>query len=139
MSTKKDAMSNLRCSCGYVISDVLIPSETEGNLLRQQDDVFSEAAAKIAAFCTAARAGKRGEWIASDLHEYAHDLPDEDVIHDILAAYWLERALRVCECGGCGRLWVQEQPGMNRYMAFSPDESGMRGILRSPFHKPKAT
>ena len=134
-------MSALRCSCGHRISNVSIHLR-HGDIfsaINDQDGVFSEAAARIAAFCAAVQAGKRAEWRAGGGMEYTQRLEDEDVIHDILSAWWLERVLRVSECAGCGRLWIQEQPKTSRYVAFSPDWRGMRSILRSPVARQEAT
>jgi hypothetical protein len=132
-------MSTLRCSCGHAIQDVSI-HRRHGDVfsaINDQDGVFSEAAARIAAFFAADTAGSRAEWLAEAGMGYAQRLSDENVIHDILAAWWLERVLRVSECGGCGRLWIQEQPKTSRYVAFSPDWRGMRSVLQSPIAREK--
>ena len=129
---EKTAVSQMRCTCGNVISDTRYPAPTEGSLLRQGDEEVWNVtvAADVAAFFEAKRAGRHELWLTEYFApSYPLDLDDIGVVSDILTR--TERMLSVAECEGCGRLWVQEQYGVNSYRAYSPDRPGYAAILRA--------
>jgi hypothetical protein len=127
-------MSKMACHCGNVISDVHYPSPTEGWLFREQDKEshYDAVCRDIASFFVAVHTGKREEWIRQFFPEpYPTDIGDESLIHDIISTHEIRIRLSVCECSKCGRLFVQQNNGVNVYVGFAPIESGYKGVLRS--------
>jgi hypothetical protein len=125
-------MSKLSCRCGATIRDHVIPSPTEAWLLRDLDqDAFRDGVARdVAAFFTAAREGRRDVWIEAYFSpEYPLDVGDESVVSDILGVHERRSRLSVAECAQCGRLWVQEEAGLNAYRSWSPDAPGYAAAL----------
>ncbi len=106
-------MSKMLCKCGHIISDVVYPSNTEANILKEIDyDNFFEKA-------------------SSEIFELSdHDQkPSKDDIEDIFTRIFSNSVLSMSECSNCGRLWVQSQNGKNEYVSFCPDDSGYKSIL----------
>ena len=126
-------MSKLGCVCGNVISDSHYPCETEGRILRQQhDSILDEVGSLVDSFFQAIKANTRNEWITSHFPgPYPLLLPDSDVVSDIISSAIRAPLLTVAECSSCGRLWVQQNPGENRYTSFAPDEPGYHALLDS--------
>lgn len=38
---------------------------------------------------------------------------------------------QIDECEVCGRLWVQEQPGVNAFLSYTPDTGDVNRVLAS--------
>lgn len=125
-------MSKLGCKCGHVISNFAYPSSTEGTISRQQDEQALDSASEHAAdFCAAVAAGRRDEWIKNYFPSpYPASTSDSGVLYDIIQSRLQPMQLSVCECSNCGRLWVQETPGQNRYISFTPDVQGYHAVLK---------
>ena len=130
-------MSQMACRCGATIRNVQVPCPTEGwLLLRDQDHEALERAfcRDIGAFFEAVRAGRREQWIRERLAaapEYPVDLPNEDIVKDIIDLHDARVLLNVAECEKCGRLWVQTEAGKNVFRSYVPDDGGHAGLLRS--------
>ena len=127
----------MACRCGATISDVLVPCPTKGwLLLRARDREALERAfcRDIDAFFEAVRGGRREQWLRERFTaapDYPVDLPNEDVVKDIIDLHDVRALLSVAECEKCGRLWVQTAPGTAVYRSYTPDEGGHAGLLRS--------
>jgi len=124
----------MACRCGGTIRNHLVPCQTEGWVLRDEDqDAWYDAAcADIAAFFGAVAAGRREVWIKEFFTaQYPANLSDEAIVHDILCRHQRQIFLSAAECEQCGRLWVQREPGVNLYCSYVPDEPGYAGVLRS--------
>ena len=127
-------MSKMGCRCGGIIRDHRIPCSTEGWILRDEDQesYYDEACRDVVAFFAAVRAGNRDAWIGEFFsRQYPADVADDGIVQDILSHHKRQVFLSVAECEQCGRLWVQQEPGVNSYRSFVPDEPGYAGVLRS--------
>ena len=125
-------MSKLSCVCGHAISDSRSPSPTEASVIGDVayetfDDLFTK---RVDSFLDAVRAGRRSEWINTELSsQYPEQDSDGDVISTLLTSCLMDHCLSLAECPRCGRLWIQRGIGVNKYRAFSPDEPGFEGHL----------
>jgi hypothetical protein len=123
-------MSTLSCRCGATVRDHLIPCPTEAWLVRDLDAHRDAAARDVAAFFTAAHEGRRDAWIEAYFSpEYPTDVGDEGVVSDILGVHDRRFRLSVAECAQCGRLWVQQDAGVDAYRSWSPDAPGYAAAL----------
>jgi hypothetical protein len=138
-------MGSMRCRCGGLITEDGAPSPTEGAILGDEDldSRFGETCRILLELLRADRAGTRKEWIVKSLGtKYSGDESDEDIISAILydQLFWVSRD--VYECKHCGRLLIQPEPRVNRYVSYAPDEPGYASILRArlgPAQTPDAT
>lgn len=125
-------MSKMGCVCGAIISDVVGPCATEGEVLGDQPDeqFYRDFTASLTGFLEAVREGRRDAWLIQKFGEiYPRDLPDSEVIGDILMVTRRPYILSIAECGACGRLHVQRAPELNQYVTFAPDVPGFHRIL----------
>jgi hypothetical protein len=125
-------MSTMTCVCGHIISDVVCPCPTEGLVIGDQDyDHFDrDFTSQVASFLEAVREGRREKWLTEHFSSiYPRNLPDAEVISDILSWTQFSYVLSIAECESCGRLHVQVAPGINEYLTFAPDVPGHHRIL----------
>lgn len=118
-------MSKLQCKCGHLISDVAYPCPTEARCLSQSvfEALDRRFASDVFAFLAAVRSGCRDAWLVKTFGDiYPKDLPDAEVISDLLSARYFKNSLRISECKQCGRLWIQKEPDDMYYRSFSPDD-----------------
>jgi len=131
-------MSKMSCHCGGVISDVVVPSPTEGWLFREQDEegYYDVVCGDIVSFFAAVREGRREDWIRQFFTpEFPTDIGDESMVHAIITFHARRVKLSVCECSECGRLYVQKNNGVNSYLGYA-DEPGYKGVLRPKYLPP---
>jgi hypothetical protein len=126
-------MSKLVCRCGYSIVDQtdFLPHKAE--VLSDQDSerIWDVAADAIADFFSQDGDEARRTWITSHLH--ARDGAEIDavsVVYQIMKRGPHRFGRTLYECTACGRLWLQARPGENRWVSYSPDERGERGVLQ---------
>jgi hypothetical protein len=134
-------MSKMACLCGGLISDTVCPCPTEGWILRDQDQegFYENASRDIVAFFAAVQSGRRNDWIVEYFsRQYPCDVSDDGIIYDIIAHHKRQVVLSMAECERCGRLWVQHEPGINKYRSYSPDAEGYAGVLKSRVAKPES-
>lgn len=127
-------MSKLVCRCGNSIVDQtdFLPHKAE--VLSDQDSerIWDAAADSIADFFSRSTAEARRGWITSHLHAREGAEPDAaSVAYQIMKRGPHRFGRTLYECSGCGRLWLQARPGENRWISYTPDEQGERGVLRS--------
>lgn len=125
-------MSNMPCHCGALISNVQYPSPTEGDIRTERDlEIYEDRIEKtIASFLLAVSLGSRDNWIAEFFGpDYSKEFSDAALIADIRIIYEREYLLSVCECQGCGRLYIQKVPGKNEYVCFEPRSGTYEAIL----------
>ena len=118
-------MGKFGCTCGNVISDVAIPNEVTGFVLSDKSsDVFYSAISEVVGdFLKNFQSDSIEDWRAKHFNEiYPKDEPPGEMIHDVLTARLMDVTLAMFECDECGRLWIQESPGVNKYKAYSPDD-----------------
>lgn len=125
-------MSKLTCTCGHLIIDQADSLPYKGSILRDQDHgvVFDEPFAAIGRVAEALRSGDR----AAIARELPRPQEREDVEMALWARFhtaWSRHRLDVLECTACGRLWVQREPGINRYVSYLPEDSSAEGVLAS--------
>lgn len=134
-------MSKLRCSCGSVISDVVVPNEVTGHLLSDKStDAFTDALCDVVEELVAASvAGTllevRAKYFADP---YPKDCTPREMANDILYPRLLELSLEILECDECGRLWIQETPDGNKYRPYL-SEKARRKVLGLNDARPPAT
>ena len=125
-------MSKFKCQCGHVISTVVCPCPFDGWVYGDQseDEFESKLESALSSFMNATRNGNRTDWISSFFLEgYPQDMEDSSVISDIITKIKRDYLLGILECESCGRLHVQEYPGINRYRAYSPEDGKYFGVL----------
>jgi len=120
-------MSKMQFRCGHVISDVASPCVTEARVIG--DTAFehfeTDFSRHVAALLASTRDNTRAEWLVEHFGEvYPSDLPDAEIISDLLTSSFLKYAASMAECEQCGRLWLQRNVGQNLYRPFAPDEGG---------------
>jgi hypothetical protein len=120
-----------RCSIAFADRGICY----RGSGSRSLEEIFVR---KVNAFL-AARGSSRTQWIDATFgNEYPADLSEGEIIADILHSCEAELSLSIAECSNCGRLWLQEEPGLNQYRSYAPDKPGYsrrlaaRGIKASP-------
>jgi hypothetical protein len=87
----------------------------------------------VATFQDAVRSGQKMEWIEQNFSsQYPRDLPDEAIIHDLLMSLLLGKySITLYQCEVCGRLWIQEPHGTEKFRSFMP-EGIWEGTLAVP-------
>ena len=126
-------LSKMLCTCGGIISDVQYPCDTEGELIGQWNwelmhDNISE---KIASYIQAIESGTEENWLTKYYGETSFGVPEHQaVISNILSDELLKHEKSVAECEECGRLWIQEAPYTNKYIAFSPDNGNYNAVCK---------
>lgn len=132
-------MSNFRCTCGHIISDVVGPNEVTGDILSDKsgDIFFDSVASVIDDFFAHFQTDRLSEWRTKHFNDlYPKDLSPGVMLHDALHSIYLGLRLAMMECDQCGRLWIQKAVGVNEYIAYSFDGSSNRpkllGLNQSP-------
>jgi len=118
-------MSKFGCTCGHVISDVSVPNEVTGHVLSDKSaDVFYRDISEVVAdFLKHQSDGRIADWRGKHFNDiYPKDEPPAEMIHDVLTGRLMDVTLAVLECDNCGRLWIQEAVGVNKYRGYSPDD-----------------
>ncbi len=116
-------MGRMKCRCGHVMSDVLLPCPTTGVVV---GDVFEEAAFRewsraVSTFLSSLRAGRRTDWL-KDNPRFAEYVEDEDIVGDLLDDFRVG-CTPAWECESCGRLWLLTRPDENGWQSFRPEPS----------------
>jgi hypothetical protein len=135
-------MSKFRCQCNHVISTSVYPCPFDGWVYgdEAEDEFETKLEETLASFMTAVRDGTRVKWISEFFSgDYPQDLNDSSVISDIITKIKGEYLLGVLECEACGRIHVQEHPGVNKYRTYSPEDGKYFGVLRKKIAEPAAS
>jgi len=122
----------MKCKCGNIISNIVFPCSTEGSIISQQNEevLEREFVTEVKAFLSAVSSGRRDKWLVAKFgKDYPKDLSDADIILDLYTTTSDRYKLSIAECEKCGRIWIQETIGKNRYCSFSPDQGGYTGLL----------
>ncbi len=107
------------------MSDVVCPCATEADVIADTAYEYfnGEFTRDVAAFLASTRENKRNEWIVEHFGAiYPTDLPDAEIISDLLTSNFRKYAVSIAECANCGRLWLQRCVDENDYRSFAPDE-----------------
>ena len=118
-------MSKLWCKCGHVISDVAYACPTEAKILGDKAyEKFDRGfVTDVKNFLDSIRQNRRSDWIANHFGEiYPNDLPDHEIISDLMMIHLSRNTLCISECEACGRIWVQSGFESNHYRSFSADD-----------------
>lgn len=116
-------MSKFGCTCGHVISDVVVPNEVTGWLLSDKSGefFFDKMVSVIDEYSEYQAKGKETEFRLKYFDEtYPDDINPGGIVHDILTSYFFSLTLDVLECKNCGNIWVQKHPDENFYLKYSP-------------------
>jgi hypothetical protein len=117
-------MHTFACRCGSAIP-VLPPSPNAGYLVwdRDVDSSIETRRKEIDAFLKASASGRRDAWLkyfygASGAEGRLSQKSDMDVIEDILSQS--DKYTRICyRCPKCGRVYIELEPGVDRYQAYT--------------------
>jgi hypothetical protein len=116
-----------------VIGFNVVPCRYDAAVIREQGDelVYRAITRAVADFIAAVRENRRDEWLR---HFYGELFPIEDasVVHDILTGHLGEYTLGLHQCERCGRIWLQDGSGDNRYHPYLPGTDEWRGALEVP-------
>ena len=118
-------MSKFLCSCGHIISDSAIPNEVTGDVLsdKSQEKFFDHIYQIVKIFFNHYEASTLHKWRRDHFNDcYPQDASPAEMIHDIIHARYCNLTLAMMECEECGRLWIQEKVGVNKYKPFAPEE-----------------
>lgn len=127
-------MSTLGCRCGYTIRDDMYNLSYKGSIRRDQDeDFFYETVTRQLALLMAATSPEgREAWISHNfLPGYPRDVDNEGMISDFLSGLEVRLMVTLYECENCGRLWLQEEPGSDKFVPYSPESRGPHSLLAS--------
>lgn len=116
-------MGRLRCECGEVIQDSLVPNPDKGYLVRDQDmAAVSQCQARILSeWLQAVAAGRRQEWIAAQLGpDYPPDVADSEFLCDLLQSCRSDYELETFQCRHCGRVAIQASGAGASFWYFRP-------------------
>ncbi len=127
-------MSTLGCRCGYTIRDDMYNLSYKGRIRRDQDeDFFHETVTRQLVLLMAATSPEgREAWISHNfLPGYPQDADNEGMISDFLWGLEVRLMVILYECENCGRLWLQEEPGSDKYVPYSPEIREPHRLLAS--------
>lgn len=125
-------MSKFACNCGFIISTVAYPNSAEGCLYGSESEEEFEARTEeaLVGYFDAKTKNQTARWLATQFSkDYPQDLSDVSIISDLISANKQKYLRNVLECLSCGRLHVQEKPGLNVYRSYLPEGSAP-GILK---------
>lgn len=133
-------MGKFGCTCGHVISDTTYPNEVTGDLLSCKNfELLSNYIEEVVSdFLNLQQQGRLDHWRSKYLNgPCSATIADFELISDVLTSKYSDLCLGVLECDECGRLWIQEEIGVNRYRAYSPNYDGpaplkVLGLNRAP-------
>jgi hypothetical protein len=117
------------CECGYAWKGTLPETrDHEGEYLSlvELEQWEREVVGAIGSFLRALASGERDRWFDESTyfnHHYPRDLPDEEVIGDLLTATRLPRGVCVYRCPQCLQVYIQEHGDSNRWMKYEYVES----------------
>lgn len=118
-------MGKSACTCGHIISDVQCPNEVTGWLLSDKsgESFFRSITDTVNDCLQHAADSDLDGWRGKHFNElYPTDVSVGDMIHDVLTSQFFDLTLAAMECDECGRMWVQQSPGMNHYHGYSADD-----------------
>ena len=75
--------------------------------------------------------GRRKEWIESFYGQPCFDIPDSEVVFDVINYARCRTALDVYQCGACGRLYIERKPqqASGALRSFKPEDPDWKGTL----------
>ncbi|KXX69236.1 hypothetical protein [Flammeovirga sp. SJP92] len=120
-------MSQLKCKCGNVLSDVSDSLPYKGEII--PDRAFYNFLDKVENFIEtlieATNSGKRIEWIRKHFSSlsYPEDLDDTQMLCDIHGNYYSKIKKDIYQCDKCNRLWIQ-QNNTETFISFVPESDG---------------
>ena len=135
-------MSKFACKCGFVISTSAYPNSVEGWLygVEGEEEFEPKIEEAIAGYFDAKAKNQVAHWLATHFSkEYPQDLSDVSVISDLITVTKRGYLRDVLECPSCGRLHVQEMPGMNVYRSYLPEGSAPGILKKRPNQSPEPT
>ncbi len=112
------------CECGFAWKGTLPETrQDQGDYLTliEQEEWMEEASEAITSFVEASASGLRDQWFDGSKYfnsVYPRDLPDREVIRDLLFATQRSRGVEVFRCPRCRRVYIEEQTGTNRWLTY---------------------
>jgi hypothetical protein len=119
-------MSKFICKCGNIISDVEYPTPGSGVLLSEKalDTLLGQIGEILSDLRNAEKEGRRSDWINKLFSDgYPEDATDSEIVEDLLSQQVNVSSRSTTECGRCGRLYVQSEPGSATYNSFLREDT----------------
>lgn len=125
-------MSKLKCSCGYVIADQKNNLAYKANYLpdRSREDFSQDIVRIVKSFNEAKDNGQKKDWISENftVPPYPTDLPDHEMIWDLIHNSFIGKTATIYQCDACGRILIQRGRTDN-FISFKPETKDWQGIL----------
>ena len=127
-------MSKMQCKCGHVISDVVCPCATEADVIGDTayEHFDRDFTRDVADFLAATRKNRRSDWIVEHFGKiYPSDLPDAEIISDLLTANFRKYAVSIAECENVGDSGSNDKLKRITTGRLRPMKADTNRILRS--------
>lgn len=127
-------MPSFGCSCGYRISLSSIPCRYDGWVVRdhRSDEFYDGLIRDLTDFVRAVAAGRRDTWVSERFQDpHPAQRRDDSIISDLITQHESRYHISIHQCERCGRLWLEDPSGENRYSPFLPERE-WRGALEVP-------
>jgi hypothetical protein len=125
-------MSKLKCNCGHVIADQANNLSFRADYLpdRSSEDFSHDIIEIIKSFNQAKDSGQKENWINENftVPPYPTDLPDHEMVWDLIHNSFIEKTRTIYQCESCGRIWIQRGLTDN-FISFKPETKDWQGIL----------
>lgn len=125
-------MSKLKCRCGHIIVDQTDNLTYKADILPDQsfDRFLDSIDLIIKEFLNAEKNNDRQEWIKRNFNaDYPDNLNDSQMLGDLVTNRYTNLFKKIYQCENCGRLFIQERNGENKFISFHPDKSDWKDIL----------
>jgi hypothetical protein len=126
-------MSKLKCHCGHTISDVSNNRPYKADFLpdENREDFLNDIVKIIKSFNDAKESGQRDNWIKENftVPPYPTDLPDQEMIWDLIHNSFIEKTGTMFQCDSCGRILIQRGQTDN-FTSFKPETKDFKEMLR---------
>ncbi len=125
-------MSKLKCNCGHIIADQSnnLPFRAD-YLPNKSSEDFSRDIVKILESFNQAKDNKQKDnWISENftVPPYPLDLPDQEMVWDLIHNSFVEKTGTIYQCDVCGRILIQRGHTDN-FISFKPETNDWQGIL----------
>jgi hypothetical protein len=125
-------MSKLKCLCGHTIVDQANNLRYKADFLPDQnrEDFWTDIVNIIKDFNDAKEKGEKENWMKENftVPPYPIDLPDQEMIWDLIHNSFVDKTRTMFQCETCGRILIQEK-GSERFITFKPDNDDWTNLL----------
>ncbi|WP_157505890.1 hypothetical protein [Flavobacterium chungangense] len=124
-------MGKLGCICGHIIVDQTNNISYKAHFIRDQDlEAIDNQVEDINNFINAIKNNERDKWLKKYFDsELYQNLPDSDVINDIILKYKLKYENEMFLCEKCGRIKIHKGTE-NKFISFLPEDNQWIDIFK---------